>query len=180
MKVALLTSGNSELSRSLIGSLKARSDVELIVVHTRRLASDSWRNRVKTQAYIALRKRFLNEEHPGVPISLELPNAVYSPDINSQITHQSLHTFRPDLIIISGTKKVEKRLLETAKLAVNLHHGFLPTYRGVSSLDCGISPQSCACTGRRTTSRRLLCDTLLSRTSVSFSAKSLLVRTWPH
>jgi len=134
-RVALLTSGNSELSWSVIGDIKTRKDVELLVIYTKPNSAVSWRIHTKKRIYIELRKRFLGEEHPNVLRSENSANLICSPNINSEPTYQSLRNFRPNLIIISGTKKVKKRVLELADYAVNLHHGFLPTYRGVSSMD---------------------------------------------
>ena len=135
MRVALLTSGNSELSWSLIKDIRARRGVELLVIHTKPKLPVSWRIHTKKRIYIELRKRFLGEAHPNPVRPEDSNNDIFSPNINSELTYQSLLDFRPNLMIISGTKKVEKQVLELADYAVNLHHGFLPTYRGVSSID---------------------------------------------
>jgi len=56
-------------------------------------------------------------------------------DINAPDVHRKLLEFKPDILCISGTKIVKSHILETAKLCLNLHHGFVPYYRGVSSLN---------------------------------------------
>jgi methionyl-tRNA formyltransferase len=51
-------------------------------------------------------------------------------DINSEITYNALKKEQPDLILDHGTSIVKDRILETSKLALNLHWGLSPYYRG--------------------------------------------------
>ena len=41
--------------------------------------------------------------------------------------------FSPDLLVVSGTKKIDQKILNKVNLKINLHHGLVPSYRGVSS-----------------------------------------------
>ena len=54
---------------------------------------------------------------------------------NVDAAHEHLARFKPDVLLISGTPKVGDAVLATATIALNLHHGFVPLYWGVSSSD---------------------------------------------
>lgn len=51
-------------------------------------------------------------------------------DINSQIVYERLNKELPDLILDHGTSIVKDRILENSDLALNLHWGLSPYYRG--------------------------------------------------
>ena len=51
-------------------------------------------------------------------------------DINSQVVYERLKQERPDLILDHGTSIVKDNILETSALALNLHRGLSPYYRG--------------------------------------------------
>ena len=51
-------------------------------------------------------------------------------DINSPIVYERLKKERPDLILDHGTSIVKDHILETADLALNIHGGLSPYYRG--------------------------------------------------
>ena len=51
-------------------------------------------------------------------------------DINSPIVYERLKKEQPDLILDYGTSIVKDHILETADLALNLHGGLSPYYRG--------------------------------------------------
>ena len=57
----------------------------------------------------------------------------YVEDVNSNEVHKLVDNFLPDLIVISGTRRISDSILNKAKLKINLHHGLVPMYRGVSS-----------------------------------------------
>jgi folate-dependent phosphoribosylglycinamide formyltransferase PurN len=59
----------------------------------------------------------------SIPI-LEVDN------INSDTVYERLKKEQPDLIVDHGTAIVKDHILETAKLALNLHWGLSPYYRG--------------------------------------------------
>ena len=50
--------------------------------------------------------------------------------INSQTTHRALADLDPDLLLDHGTSIVKDSVLSTSKLALNLHWGLSPYYRG--------------------------------------------------
>lgn len=51
-------------------------------------------------------------------------------NINSDVVYERLRTIKPDLIIDHGTSLVKDHILETSELALNLHWGLSPYYRG--------------------------------------------------
>jgi folate-dependent phosphoribosylglycinamide formyltransferase PurN len=55
--------------------------------------------------------------------------------INSEIVLNRLKEIKPDLILDHGTSIVKDHLLDTSKLALNLHWGLSPYYRGVHCTD---------------------------------------------
>jgi hypothetical protein len=59
-------------------------------------------------------------------------------DINAKTVREQLQQEKPDLILDHGTSLVKKRILETAKLALNLHWGLSPYYRGTFCTDWAI------------------------------------------
>ena len=61
--------------------------------------------------------------HPKIPI-LQVDH------INSPIVYERLKEERPDLILDHGTSIVKDHILETSALALNLHRGLSPYYRG--------------------------------------------------
>lgn len=58
---------------------------------------------------------------------------LYTQDINAPEVADCLENFRPDILCIFGTKKVEDDILSKAKICLNIHNGFVPYYKGVSS-----------------------------------------------
>ena len=56
-------------------------------------------------------------------------------DINSQLVLKRLKEINPDLILDHGTSIVKNHILDNAKLALNLHWGLSPYYRGTHCTD---------------------------------------------
>lgn len=56
---------------------------------------------------------------------------LYVEDINSEETAQGVKQVKPDLIIDHGTSLVKSHIIDLAPLALNLHWGLSPYYRGV-------------------------------------------------
>ena len=54
-------------------------------------------------------------------------------NVNSIQVSTFIDNYNPDLLVISGTKKVNIEILKKVKIKINLHHGIVPFYRGVSS-----------------------------------------------
>lgn len=83
---------------------------------------------------LASRRLLLRYRYPLSPLLLRRPRVdMEVTDINSDIVRNSLAEFDPDLICIYGTKKIRSEILELAPNALNIHDGFVPYYRGVSS-----------------------------------------------
>jgi hypothetical protein len=138
MKIVLLTTGVTELSWALTQEIVATPSVELLVFQTKQLIP--WGIKEKSQRlYLRyqskLREVLFHETHPEFFLPISTVPCVYDSDINSNANAERIEQFNPDLIVISGTKRVSKKILAMASLAVNIHHGFLPSYRGVSSID---------------------------------------------
>jgi folate-dependent phosphoribosylglycinamide formyltransferase PurN/peptidoglycan/xylan/chitin deacetylase (PgdA/CDA1 family) len=63
------------------------------------------------------------------------PNVVRTTDINDSANVARLHAFRPDYILIFGGRIVRPSVLETARrVALNVHGGKLPEYRGANGV----------------------------------------------
>lgn len=55
-------------------------------------------------------------------------------NVNSGITASLLEETRPDLIIVAGTRKINKDIFGNSRFgAINMHSGILPYYRGADS-----------------------------------------------
>lgn len=54
-------------------------------------------------------------------------------NVNSIQVDNFIESYNPDVLVISGTKKVSYEILRKVKTKINLHHGIVPFYRGVSS-----------------------------------------------
>ncbi len=70
--------------------------------------------------------------HPEIPI-LEVK------DINSIECQERLLTEQPDLLLDHGTSIVKGHILDTAPLALNLHWGLSPYYRGTRCTEWALS-----------------------------------------
>lgn len=56
-------------------------------------------------------------------------------DVNSNETIKFLKNYNPDLIIIFGTKILTNKYYFRNIKVINIHHGFLPYFKGVNSVD---------------------------------------------
>lgn len=56
-------------------------------------------------------------------------------DVNSEQVKSFIESYNPDVLVVSGTKKVSAEILQKVKIKINLHHGVVPFYRGVSSFN---------------------------------------------
>ncbi len=65
---------------------------------------------------------------PAVPV-------LHTENINAPEVHERLAAERPDLILDHGSSIVDDRILDTAGLALNLHWGLSPYYRGTDCTD---------------------------------------------
>ena len=68
-------------------------------------------------------------------LSLSSINKLKVEHVNSIQVNNLIEDKKPDILVISGTKKVDAKFLEKIKIKINLHHGIVPFYRGVSSVN---------------------------------------------
>jgi peptidoglycan/xylan/chitin deacetylase (PgdA/CDA1 family)/folate-dependent phosphoribosylglycinamide formyltransferase PurN len=54
-------------------------------------------------------------------------------DINGERVEELIKKISPDIIVFFGTKKINTKILKLCKYTLNIHLGFVPHYRGVSS-----------------------------------------------
>jgi len=57
-------------------------------------------------------------------------DVVHTGDINSESVFEKLKKVKPDVLLDHGTTIVKDNILDTARLALNLHWGLSPYYRG--------------------------------------------------
>jgi methionyl-tRNA formyltransferase len=138
-KVVLLTTGTGELSWHLIRKFRQQYQHILIIITQQ---PPNLMQRLKFLPYTVKQtmkffvRYLLLGQRNYLPVQPPLFSDVfYSDDINAEIVYEQIKTFNPDLICIAGTKLVKDHILSLAKLCLNLHHGYLPYYRGVSSAD---------------------------------------------
>ena len=62
-------------------------------------------------------------------------NSNFTSDANSLYVVEKIDKFKPDLLVILGTKKINQNILKKIKFKINLHNGIVPEYRGVSSVE---------------------------------------------
>ena len=137
-RVAFLTRGTGEVSWSVIRQLEIVQGITLLVVQTQptpRIRFQFLYNYFVTRFRIFLREKIYNDTHPALVRPHRNHKYYVSSDINSDEVWNLLNTFQPDVLAISGTKIVSTKLLSLATYRINLHHGFVPLYRGVSSID---------------------------------------------
>ena len=138
LKIAILTGNNSSGQRYLVRLLRSEFDNVIVVSaksskprhHTLHYAlGTAWRI-----VHLSVKNMFLGYKYPIRPLIKSEPKAdIEEIDINSEIVFRALNEFSPDVICIYGTKKIKPRILELASNSINIHNGFVPYYRGVSS-----------------------------------------------
>ncbi|WP_455756643.1 polysaccharide deacetylase family protein [Sulfurimonas sp.] len=136
-KVVLLTGGQSEVSWYLIKEFKKKFPNSIVIV-SNKINYSPIKNYLKfliINLKNYFKKNILKQNIYNYTLPPLKKNFIIVDDINSQATVEILENFSPDIMCISGTKKVENYILNYAKISLNLHHGFIPNYRGVSSTD---------------------------------------------
>jgi len=138
LKVALLIAGRSETSAYLVQELKKIDHINLLVIRTKQVTGESLKarySRYKLYYSTLVRSIWSTGDHVR-PIDTRTKSGS---EHFIELLHPNLLTvlakFKPDILAISGTKKVPDSVLSCATLALNLHHGSLPHYRGGSSID---------------------------------------------
>jgi len=138
LKIAVLTGNNSTGEQHLIRLLRSEFDNVIIVAAKpknpthftlRYTAGMVWKI-----VRLSFKKVFLRYDYCITPLVKLKPKVdVEELDINSTMVRTSLERFKPDVICIYGTKKIADHILATAPISLNIHNGFVPYYRGVSS-----------------------------------------------
>ena len=138
LKIALLTGNNSLGEHYLVRLLRSEFENVIVVAAKpskparrtmRYILGTTWRI-----AYLSAKNMLLGYEYPIRALIRTKPKAnIEELDINSELVFKTLDKFSPNIICIYGTKKIEDRILELADKSLNIHNGFVPYYRGVSS-----------------------------------------------
>lgn len=130
MKLAILTTDIIDgivISQNIIRSGK---DVRAIVYERKKQTLKSSLKR----ALFRLKGLISRTSYPAMTAEKKdlLVRAVEN--INSEETRSILEDISPDLIVVIGTRKLDKAIFGGAKLgAINMHSGILPYYRGADS-----------------------------------------------
>lgn len=135
-KIVLLTNARSEISFHLIDKFIKKFPNHLIIT-TNEIPEVSIKDYLKYLIYFFL--NFFKSCLKHKIYYYKLPNIKvennYIKNINSDKTYDLIKKFSPDILCISGTKKVDKKILSLSKICLNLHNGYVPSYKGVSSPD---------------------------------------------
>jgi methionyl-tRNA formyltransferase len=81
-----------------------------------------WRQRLTGRA--AYRRRHFAVDGPAPPV------VVTTDWINSPVVAATLRTLAPDMVVVCGTGYIQEATLAPVPLAINVHGGYLPRYRG--------------------------------------------------
>lgn len=136
-KVAILTNLRTEVSWLLIKKVKSKfSEVIVISEKAPRKLGLGYILIILKDFFVTFIKGLITKQPTLIPIlPYGLGKLVYVNSFNSKACEDILRKFQADVLCISGTSKIESRILNTAPLALNNHAGFVPCYRGVSSID---------------------------------------------
>jgi methionyl-tRNA formyltransferase len=89
-----------------------------------RIAVNQLRNRGRfEQDYKDLLGNTWSALHPDIPL-------LETEQINADCVKEALQSIQPDLVLVHGTTLIADKTLETVPLALNLHWGLSPYYRG--------------------------------------------------
>lgn len=130
-----------------VNQVHRQHPIELVIIEDKHLGKVSTLNKIKTR--LALGKKTIKHPHAAVRIksrkTAELYQQhlgndwqdlntslriVYCQNINEPAIHQLLAAEKPDLLLDHGTSIVKDHILAQAPLALNLHWGLSPYYRG--------------------------------------------------
>jgi methionyl-tRNA formyltransferase len=89
------------------------------------------RLRAVDRRYVKTEAEMLRSDRPRVPIAETCP-LLFTNSINAPKVERYLHDIAPDIVLVSGTSLIEKRLISADPNAVliNMHTGLSPYYRG--------------------------------------------------
>ena len=130
MKLVILTSDIIDgriVTQSLIN---AGRDIKAIVYEEKH---KGFKTRIKLLLFFLLRRlKYFSYESMARNKNGILVKAVTN--INAKENVELLKTINPDLVVVVGTRKLQREVFGTAsKGAINLHSGLLPFYRGSDS-----------------------------------------------
>ncbi|SVC23624.1 uncharacterized protein METZ01_LOCUS276478, partial [marine metagenome] len=138
LKVAILTGNNSPGQQYLIRLFRSEfGNVIVAAVKPEKVKRHTLRYTVGVVWKIiclSVKKILLRYDYSISPLIKSKPVVdVEALDINSSTISKALKEFTPDVICIYGTKKITGQILAIAPISLNIHNGFVPYYRGVSS-----------------------------------------------
>ncbi|MDD5584934.1 MAG: formyltransferase family protein [Candidatus Omnitrophica bacterium] len=131
MKLAILTSDSLDARIVLQELIAADRDIAVILYEKKKR---SFKSRVKLLLlFLSGKIEYLTfksmERAHGKKIIVKA-----TANINAQENVELLAQLKPELTIIVGTRKIDKKVYDIAKFgAINLHTGILPFYRGADS-----------------------------------------------
>lgn len=156
MKIAVLTT-ESLPHIFLVGELAARFEVEAVLLERgiprgpRRLLVRDWRRHGGAYAldkalFVLYRRLVLDRRReqierltygtPSMGVPAEQILRVSS--INSPEAHHCLETVRPDVLVVAGTTILKPSTIGLAPVALNIHCGILPYYRGIDAVSAAV------------------------------------------
>ncbi len=130
MKLVILTSDIIDGRIVTQALINAGRDIKAIVYEQKQ---KGFKTRIKLLLFLLLRRlKHFSYESMARNKGGILVKAVT--DINTKENVELLKTINPDLIVVVGTRKLQREVFSTAsKGAINLHSGLLPFYRGSDS-----------------------------------------------
>lgn len=135
MKITLLCNGQSEISWYILNELIKRG-IECQAILQGGPGHPGIKAKLRglyDKANIVFTNALVRNYQPVNIAKPDLAGVLITKDLNTPAVEEWIRTFGPDVIAISGTKKINEPILKLAPLALNLHHGMVPLYRGVSS-----------------------------------------------
>ena len=150
MKIVCLTRGRAH-HNYFVNEIHRHHPVSLLVVETPR-AESKLRQNIQDRGIVGVAKLALNHfifnrsSHDALNAEYgdkwkmisEGIDEIKVPHINDDVVVNALNEIQPDVILDHGTSIVNNRVLETAKLCLNLHWGLSPYYRGTSCTEWAI------------------------------------------
>lgn len=138
LKIALLTNNHTISSYYFIRKMRAHFSHTRVICTTPKLSLRQYVKKIKSVFYfkatLQAHQFLLKYDYPRLQDLLPVQNPeLIVEDINDQVVKDYLQSFNPDVLCILGTKKIQDSILETAPICLNIHGGFVPYYRGVSS-----------------------------------------------
>lgn len=136
LKIVILAKENSLCSTHFLALLEEQEVVLCAILAKnpiKRKRLRSFLRLILNYFWLKFRHYLLKQEVIFARKPSKLKDVLIVEDINATEVKNKLSRYKPDIICISGTTKIADDILELAPLALNLHHGFLPYYRGVLS-----------------------------------------------